>query len=112
MNNFNNRIKKQREILKLVNKKNRLSEPLCSLTQSAIQRWKIVNNISPTSPAINLLTTIATKLLVLANCSENQVTEDFSLTMSEVDGLTATLSNLFFDCKITNSNSYILFECN
>jgi hypothetical protein len=45
MSEFNNRIKAQREALKVVNGSGLFREPLLSLTEKAIDRWSN-NNIS------------------------------------------------------------------
>lgn len=82
MSEFSNRIKAQREALKVVNGSGLFREPLLSLTEKAIDRWSNNNDLSNTDRAILLLKAMSGTLFFLANKSQEQVTEDYK-TLSE-----------------------------
>ncbi|MGY5464336.1 hypothetical protein [Citrobacter koseri] len=85
MNEFSNRIKAQREALKVVNGSGLFREPLLSLTEKAIDRWSNKNNISNTDRAILLLKAMSGTLFFLANKSQEQVTEDYKVLSKRVN---------------------------
>ncbi|MBQ4773570.1 hypothetical protein F9U44_18885 [Pectobacterium versatile] len=84
MSEFSNRIKAQREALKVVNGSGLFSEPLLSLTEKAIVRWSNNNNFSNTDRAILLLKEMSGTLFFLANKSQEQVTEDYKVLSKRV----------------------------
>ena len=84
MSEFSNRIKAQREALKVVNGSGLFSEPLLSLTEKAIDRWSNNNNLSNTDRAILLLKEMSGTLFFLANKSQEQVTEDYKILSKRV----------------------------
>jgi hypothetical protein len=77
MSEFSNRIKAQREALKVVNGSGLFREPLLSLTEKAIDRWSNNNDLSNTDRSILLLKAMSGTLFFLANKSQEQVTEDY-----------------------------------
>ncbi|AXU94606.1 hypothetical protein CI789_04750 [Erwinia persicina] len=84
MSEFSNRIKAQREALKVVNGSGLFSEPLLSLTEKAIDRWSNNNNLSNTDRSILLLKEMSGILFFLANKSQEQVTEDYKILSKRV----------------------------
>ncbi|HDS8281710.1 hypothetical protein I6M86_06815 [Citrobacter cronae] len=85
MSEFNNRIKAQRDALKIVNGSGLFHEPLLSLTEKAIDRWSNNNDISNTDHAILLLKAMSGTLFFLANKSQEQVTEDYKILSKKVN---------------------------
>ncbi|MEQ9925902.1 hypothetical protein ABRP60_13170 [Pectobacterium brasiliense] len=85
MSEFNNRIKAQREALKVVNGSGLFREPLLSLTEKAIDRWSNNNDLSNTDRAILLLKAMSGTLFFLANKSQEQVTEDYKILSKKVN---------------------------
>lgn len=84
MSEFSNRIKAQREALKVVNGSGQFREPLLSLTEKAIERWSNNNNLSNADRAILLLKEMSGTLFFLANKSQEQVTEDYKILSKKV----------------------------
>ncbi|EJD3338610.1 hypothetical protein REJ60_002398 [Salmonella enterica] len=84
MSEFSNRIKAQREALKVVNGSGLFREPLLSLTEKAIERWSNNNNLSNADRAILLLKEMSGTLFFLANKSQEQVTEDYKILSKRV----------------------------
>ena len=85
MSEFSNRIKVQREALKVVNGSGLFREPLLSLTEKAIDRWSNNNDLSNTDRAILLLKAMSGTLFFLANKSQEQVTEDYKTLSKKVN---------------------------
>ncbi|MBJ2108363.1 MULTISPECIES: hypothetical protein [Proteus] len=85
MSEFNNRIKAQREALKVVNGSGLFREPLLSLTEKAIDRWSNNNDLSNTDRAILLLKAMSGTLFFLANKSQEQITEDYKILSKKVN---------------------------
>lgn len=83
MNEFQNRINLQRKILRLVNSKIQLQEPLVSLSKSCIDRWFSSNSDIPKS-TFNLLVNISEQTLFLATKSQEQITEEYLSLSSDV----------------------------
>ncbi|EAA8326618.1 TPA: hypothetical protein ACGEPX_002889 [Salmonella enterica] len=84
MSEFSNRIKAQREALKVVNGSGQFREPLLSLTEKAIERWSNNNNLSNADHAALLLKEMSGTLFFLANKSQEQVTEDYKILSKKV----------------------------
>ncbi|QXO64176.1 hypothetical protein [Morganella morganii] len=84
MSEFSNRIKAQREALKVVNGSGQFREPLLSLTEKAIERWSNNNNLSNVDHATLLLKEMSGTLFFLANKSQEQVTEDYKILSKKV----------------------------
>ncbi|WET16810.1 hypothetical protein P2W49_10490 [Yersinia intermedia] len=91
MSEFSNRIKAQREALKVVNGSGLFREPLLSLTEKAIDRWSNNNDLSNTDRAILLLKAMSGTLFFLANKSQEQVTEDYKTLSKKVNDLLSKL---------------------
>lgn len=83
MNEFQNRINLQRKILRLVNSKIQLQEPLVSLSKNCIDRWFSSNSDIPKS-TFNLLVNISEQTLFLATKSQEQITEEYLNLSSDV----------------------------
>lgn len=70
MNNFDNRLKIQREVIKIINKNISLNENLTGLSSDAILRWSLENNIDNKSEVISTLKSISNSLSFIANRSQ------------------------------------------
>lgn len=84
MSEFNNRISTQRKVLKIVNGTGIYKEPLFSLTEKAINRW-ISDNVITNEVLISLLKSISSTLFFLANRSQEQITDEYSVLSDEID---------------------------
>ena len=84
MSEFNNRIAAQRHLLQLVNGKGWESEELFGLSRKAIERWTVANRIDPRSHIVELVEAASSKLFFLANKSQEQVSEEYKATASEI----------------------------
>lgn len=93
MSEFNNRIDAQRQILGLVNTR-AWKEELYGLSKGAIDRWMHVNSIDPFSDLSCTIQESARKLFFLANKSQEQVTEEYSLLSAEVFELTQRIARI------------------
>lgn len=91
MSEFNNRIIAQREVLKVVNGMNLYDEPLLSLAEKVITRWVIINGIDANETIVLLLKVMSGDLLFLANKSQEQITEDYSVLSKKVTDQLITL---------------------
>ena len=86
MSEFNNRISTQRDVLKIVNGLGIYKEPLFSLTEKAINRWASNNNIALSNEVlISLLKAISGNLFFLANRSQEQITDEYSVLSNKID---------------------------
>ena len=83
MSEFTNRIKAQRELLRIVNSKIASDEELFGLSEPAINRWLSVCNIKNSAKIAELLISASGKLYFLANKSQEQVTEDYKMLINE-----------------------------
>lgn len=93
MSEFSNRIKAQRDALKVVNSSGLFREPLLSLTEKAIDRWSHNNDLSNTDCAIPLLKAMSDTLFFLANKSQEQITEDYKILSKKVNDQLSKLEN-------------------
>jgi hypothetical protein len=84
MNEFNNRIVSQRDALKIVNSTESYNEPLLSLTEKAINRWVESNGIDGRDTIISLLKSLSGTLFFLANKSQEQISEDYTILSKKV----------------------------
>lgn len=84
MSEFNNRLAAQRHVLQLVNGKGWEKEELFGLSRKAIDRWSTVNRIDPKSRMVRLVEAASSKLFFLANKSQEQVSEEYKATASEI----------------------------
>ena len=93
MNEFQNRIDAQRVILNLVNSKE-WKEELYGLSSGAIDRWIRANDI-PTSTELAIsVYEAAEKLFFLANKSQEQITNEYTLLSLEISRLTKRVASL------------------
>jgi hypothetical protein len=83
MNDFNNRIRAQREVLRLINAKTWNKEALFGLSAKAIDRWVAANCIQPNWTIVQLVRAAAEGLFFLANKSQEQVTDDYKRISSD-----------------------------
>jgi hypothetical protein len=81
---FNNRIAAQRTILRVVNRKPFGPEQLFGLSSKAIDRWVSVNRIEPTARIVGLVREVSSKLFFLANKSQQQISEEYSIVQGEI----------------------------
>lgn len=87
MNSFNDRIEAQRSILKAVNGALWPVEPLHGLSKKSIDRWMMENRVDPHCPIVDLILSAAGQLLFLANKSQEQITDEYSQRMSDIEGI-------------------------
>lgn len=88
MSEFANRISAQRQLLKVINKREWHNEELLSLSRKAINRWTEVNVIDQNSKLVNLIITASQKLFFLANKSQEQVSTEYKETSFEIERIT------------------------
>jgi len=81
---FNNRVAAQRAILRVVNVVRWPTEPLLGLSSKAIARWISANRIEPGSRVAQLVQESAAKLFFLANKSQEQISEEYSIVRAEI----------------------------
>lgn len=84
MSEFSNRISAQRSILKLINGSGLYMEPLLGLAEKAIDRWYRNNGIDAHDLIVIMLKSMSGTLFFLANKSQEQVTDEYSLLSEKV----------------------------
>ena len=84
---FNNRISAQRAILRIVNQTPLGPEELYGLSSKAIDRWMSVNHLDASMRIVSLMRAASTKLFFLANMSQQQVTDEYSLAEAEISAI-------------------------
>lgn len=82
MNEFQNRVNLQRQVIALINKRLKFSEPLASLSYGCINRWKNTNN-QVLNQTYEILLDLSNKVLFLATKSQEQITEEYAFKSSE-----------------------------
>ena len=87
MNEFNSRITAQRTILKVVNRNHWPKEDLLSLSQKNIDRWVFLNQLDFDSRLVELIKLASEKLFFLANKSQEQISEEYTLASNEIRAL-------------------------
>ncbi len=85
MTKFTNRIAAQRHLLLIINTSHLFEEELFGLSQKAIERWAMTNQISPNQKILTLIKEAAAKLFFLANHSQQHITEEYMDIVSEVE---------------------------
>ncbi|UVL16463.1 hypothetical protein LOY27_11605 [Pseudomonas atacamensis] len=88
MSDFNNRIDAQRNILREVNRCNWHNEMLSGLSNKAIERWMLANQVDVTSNLAKLIRDAGRALFFLANKSQEQITEEYKHRSQQVAALT------------------------
>lgn len=83
MAEFNTRINAQRNILRVVNSKKR-AEDLFGLSRKTIDRWILANQLDGASNLVCLVRNAADKLFFLANMSQEQVSDEYTLLTNEI----------------------------
>jgi hypothetical protein len=81
---FNDRIAAQRAILRVINRKSWRTEQLFGLSSKAIDRWVSVNRIEPGSRLVKLVKNVSAKLFFLANKSQEQISEEYTMVRAEI----------------------------
>lgn len=92
MSEFIDRIEAQRRILRLVNGACNLQEELFGLSSGALDRWARVNGLDETAPLLDLLRQAASKLFLLSNKSQEQVTDEYHNLSDDVIHLTELIA--------------------
>ncbi|WP_313246253.1 hypothetical protein [Stenotrophomonas rhizophila] len=87
MNSFNDRIEAQRSILRAVNSALWPVEPLHGLSRKSIDRWMIANRVDPHCPIVDLILSAAGKLMFLANKSQEQITDEYSQRVGDINSI-------------------------
>jgi hypothetical protein len=98
MSEFNNRIAAQRHVLQLVNGKEWESEELFGLSHKAIERWTVANRIDSKSRIVELVEEASSKLFFLANKSQEQVSEEYRATASEIALIAKAIKSELTEC--------------
>lgn len=88
MNEFNNRIDAQRRILRTVNKHGWPAENLSGLSNKAVERWILANQIDVSSRLAELIRSAGRVLFFLASKSQEQITDDYKHRSQEVVSIT------------------------
>jgi len=91
MNEFKNRMAAQRQILRLVNRREPQKEELFGLSNNAIERWTSVNAIDPSCNLLALVKAASGKLFFLANKSQEQISEDYRTASRDIGELTSAI---------------------
>lgn len=86
MSEFGDRLAAQRSLLAAVNS-HEWREELFGLSSQALQRWAVANQMAPDSEILLLLHAAADRLRVLANKSQEQVTETYARAAQDVADL-------------------------
>lgn len=94
MDEFVNRMDKQRQVLGIINTKYKCKEELCGLSKKAIERWLHVNSIAPDNDVSIILFKISEKLFFLACKSQEQITDGYKMLSSEIAVLQNELSEV------------------
>lgn len=84
MEEFVNRMDKQREVLNIINSKFNYKEELCGLSKKTIERWIQVNSIAPDNALTIVLFKISEKLFFLACLSQEQISHDYEMVSAEI----------------------------
>lgn len=87
MDEFTDRMEAQRQVLDTVNHRRKLKEELCGLSQKAIERWLKANGMEPDGEPSRLLTRISGELFFLAHKSQEQISEEYGIALSEITRL-------------------------
>lgn len=102
MNNFDDRLKYQREVIKNINKKLSLNESLTGLSSDAILRWSLVNNIDNESEIICTLKAISDSLSFMANKSQAPIEPNSKLDNKNLE---KEISQLLVEISKITTNS-------
>ncbi|WGE70905.1 hypothetical protein NYR79_08610 [Actinobacillus equuli subsp. haemolyticus] len=81
---FNNRIKAQRKILKMINKYH-WNEEIYGLSEKAISRW--IRNNTVNEEIITLLYDISDNLFFLGTKSQEQITQEYQTLSSNISDM-------------------------
>ena len=94
MTEFVNRMAAQRRLLRVVNDRP-WAEELFGISNSAIQRWAAINQLSRESEGVRLLLAASEALSFLATRSQEQVSGEYTRVSAEVEILTRRLEEHF-----------------
>ena len=95
MNEFYNRISIQRKVIKMINSSGVFRSPLNGLTKDSIELWIRLNKVNEIK-LINIVYEISSKMLLLANKSQEQITEEYSCISDNVNNCINELQELLF----------------
>jgi hypothetical protein len=87
MAEFNDRMSIQRDLVQMVNRRNRGREMLYGLSSNAIERWLSANSIERTTAISQLLKEVSSKLFFLAAKSQEHISEEYLVTAGEIEHL-------------------------
>lgn len=90
---FTNRMSIQRQVLEIVNSLSHSNEELLGLSEGAITRWARTERRAQDDPVVVLLQQIGDKIAFLAIRSQEQISESYKLTITEVPDLVRCLEN-------------------
>jgi hypothetical protein len=94
MDEFVNRMDKQREVLEIINTRFKCKEELCGLSKKAIERWQRANSIAPNSEVSSILLRISEKLYFLACKSQEQISSDYKIVSAEISNMQNELAHV------------------
>lgn len=94
MDEFNNRMDKQRQVLELINSNYKGKEELFGLSKKAIDRWLQENRITSDNKISIILFDISDKLFFLATKSQEQISEEYKNKSIEINELQNQLLNI------------------
>ncbi len=92
MSEFGDRIRAQREVLRVVNSV-AWTEPLVGLSQQALHRWTETNRIAAQSELARELRRASERLGFLANRSQMQVSDEYRRAWEEMQETTRRISD-------------------
>ncbi len=92
MSEFGDRIRLQREVLRVVNSV-AWSEALLGLSEQAISRWVDRNRMPPRSELARRLRVASDRLGFLANNSQMQVSDDYLRALSDMHDATRDIED-------------------
>ncbi len=90
---FTNRMDIQRQVLKIVNSLAHSDEELLGLSDGAITRWAKSGRRTQDDSVVCLLRQISDKIAFLATKSQEQISESYKRTISEVPDLVRRLEH-------------------
>jgi hypothetical protein len=93
LTDFSNRVQAQREMVKLVNSRAWPVEQLFALSEGAINRWRISNNLSQDSELVSIVIRAGEALGFLANESQQQISDEYKRRNLDFQGLLESASN-------------------
>lgn len=84
MSDFLNRIEVQRRVIKIINN-SRLTYQLSGLSINSLRKWAMDNKIEEKTDIYNHLLLISSKLFLLSNKSQEQISEDYKMISIDIN---------------------------